>query len=385
MPKTEPLTTVLDTPGAVASGSIANAAKPARKRSVSAGRQAAGSRAEGSTPRAEGATLRFGMDATAQDPTLFSDFDFHALDEESFKEDAVREELVAPLLRRLGYRPTGDVRVERGKSLAHPFIRIGTRNHPVRLVPDYLLWKGTRCLLVLDAKRPTENIRTGPHVEQVYSYAMHPDVRCARFALCNGRELVMFDTSSAEPLFVLELKSAAKDWTRVLHYLGPDFLAHPARRSFLPDFGMHLVRLGAPVFELLPLRGNRPTILSRLAASRYTMGGASGFEGVNFAVSLDMSDEVLEQLLVAVRDDVEGFIRSALGRSPFSVALENLLGFDALVELGPVTKGEHDRFVPLIARELSNVVLHGALLGKSVPPPRHIPRLADFLGVTGAS
>jgi hypothetical protein len=38
---------------------------------------------------------------------LFADFDFALLDTREFKEDSVREELVVPILKNLGYRPSG--------------------------------------------------------------------------------------------------------------------------------------------------------------------------------------------------------------------------------------------------------------------------------------
>ena len=43
------------------------------------------------------------------DPTLFSDPDF--------KEDAVREVIIAPMLSKLGYHPTGNQTVVRSKAL----------------------------------------------------------------------------------------------------------------------------------------------------------------------------------------------------------------------------------------------------------------------------
>jgi hypothetical protein len=48
---------------------------------------------------------------------MFEDFDFSVLDDPSYKEDAVREDLVAPLLKALGYQPTGKQRMQRSQSL----------------------------------------------------------------------------------------------------------------------------------------------------------------------------------------------------------------------------------------------------------------------------
>ena len=114
--------------------------------------------------------------------------DFTVLDDPSFKEDAVREELIAPLLRRLGYLPTGRLRVVRSKPLTHPFVMIGSKKYPVKIVPDYTLMVDEEALLVLDAKAPSEPIIKSHHVEQAFSYAIHPEIRSSTYGLCNGRE-----------------------------------------------------------------------------------------------------------------------------------------------------------------------------------------------------
>ena len=53
--------------------------------------------------------------------------------------------------------------------------------------------------MILDAKRPSEEIVNSVHVEQAYSYAIHPEVRCKIYGLCNGRQLSLFHTERAEP------------------------------------------------------------------------------------------------------------------------------------------------------------------------------------------
>ena len=105
-------------------------------------------------------------------------FDFSCLDDATFREDAVREEVVAPLIRSLGYRHRGRYRVERSKSLKHPFNMLGTRKHSVRIIPDYTLMVGKKAVLVLDAKGPGEDVSKPEHMLQAHSYASHPEIRC---------------------------------------------------------------------------------------------------------------------------------------------------------------------------------------------------------------
>jgi Type I restriction enzyme R protein N terminus (HSDR_N) len=86
---------------------------------------------------------------------LFPDFDFRCLNSSDFKEDSVREELVLPILKELGY---SGQQIVRSKSLSHPFVKIGSKKRQINIVPDYLLKIEDTYAWVLDAKAPTENI-----------------------------------------------------------------------------------------------------------------------------------------------------------------------------------------------------------------------------------
>ena len=126
---------------------------------------------------------------------LFKDFDFELLDDPTFREDSVREELIVPLLSAFGYSPSPPNRIIRSQRLQHPYVFIGTVKKPISIVPDYLLQREGENAWVLDAKGPNETIDSGKNVEQAYSYAMHKDVRVPVYALCNGHQLVVFHVS----------------------------------------------------------------------------------------------------------------------------------------------------------------------------------------------
>jgi 16S rRNA G966 N2-methylase RsmD len=148
-------------------------------------------------------------------------FDFHLLDSPQFKEDSVREELILPILNALGYTVQGPNRIIRSKPLEHPFLTTGSRRRPITLIPDYLLTVGKNFTFVLDAKGPEEEIKTGDNVEQVYSYAVHPEIRVEQFALCNGREFILFDVRQKEPIFYFQLSEIEKHWQALRKYLEP--------------------------------------------------------------------------------------------------------------------------------------------------------------------
>ena len=149
---------------------------------------------------------------------LFQEFDFAQLDSPDFKEDSVREVLIVPILAQLGYAQT---QIVRSKSLIHPFLQIGSKKRPLTLIPDYLLQVENSYAWVLDAKAPTQNIHSGDHVAQVFSYSIHPEVRSKFFALCNGHAFALFRPDTAAPILYFELATIAEYWEELATYLSP--------------------------------------------------------------------------------------------------------------------------------------------------------------------
>ena len=153
---------------------------------------------------------------------LFENFDFSLLEDENFKEDSVREEIIIPIFAKLGFKASGSKKIVRSKKIAHPFITIGSTERPITIYPDYILELDNECLLVLDAKSPSENIRTGKNISQAYSYAIHPEVNCDRFALCNGYELVFFKINDSSPALVIEIPRISELWNDIVRFLSED-------------------------------------------------------------------------------------------------------------------------------------------------------------------
>lgn len=121
---------------------------------------------------------------------IFENFDFSVLENPEFKEDSVREELIVPLVKFLGYKASGSSRVVRSMPLQHMFVSIGSKKNRISIIPDYVFYDDNKPYWVLDAKAPWEDITKTNHVEQAYSYAIHPDIRAELFALCNGKVLI---------------------------------------------------------------------------------------------------------------------------------------------------------------------------------------------------
>jgi predicted type IV restriction endonuclease len=85
-------------------------------------------------------------------------FDFSLLEDPDFQEDSVREEIIVPILKSLGYGPGKPHRIIRGRKLLHPFVSIGSATKKILLVPDYLFEVNGRLAWMLEAKAPSERI-----------------------------------------------------------------------------------------------------------------------------------------------------------------------------------------------------------------------------------
>ena len=177
--------------------------------------------------------------------TVFGDFDFDLLKDPDFREDSVREEIVIRLLSALGYSPSPPHRIIRSRRLIHPFVYIGTKKHPVSIIPDYLLQKDGENAWILDAKSPSESITSGKNVEQAYSYAIHKEIRVPIYALCNGHSFVVYHVSQWPALIDFPLTEINKYWYQLIELLGTKASwPNGIRPGYRPDFGLAVLKTG---------------------------------------------------------------------------------------------------------------------------------------------
>ncbi len=151
---------------------------------------------------------------------LFGQLDFKNIaNDPDFKEDSVREIIILPIIKELGYTQENIVR---SKTLQHPFLKIGSKKRPVNLVPDYTLKVENNFAWVLDAKAPNQKIINDDNVEQVYSYASHPEIRSNYFALCNGLEFSVYRTADTDkPVLFFGLENIEANWEDLKLLLAP--------------------------------------------------------------------------------------------------------------------------------------------------------------------
>jgi len=317
---------------------------------------------------------------------MFAGITSKVFDDAEFKEDSVREVILVPLIARLGYAAVGEARVVRSKTLTHPFIRIGTSKHPVRIVPDYSFVYQSKILAILDAKAPTEDILADECVQQAYSYAIHPDVRCEVFALCNGRQLTVFSTGQREPLSVINFEEFESRWSEIESLLTVPFLLQPERRSFQPDFGTAISSMGFDTASRLLFPGVRFGIIAKLNEDFYTASASCPIGDTWHLASFDIPSRMISAVVAGLPSELSSILLQALQRAPFHAYADFLIEIDVALKLGVPTKGQHDTFIPLLVEEVLDSRLNteppqGAV--DDIPP--YVFRLGSLLIRPGES
>jgi hypothetical protein len=287
---------------------------------------------------------------------VFSDFDFSVLDSPAFKEDSVREEIVALIIRRLGYRPSGFFQVQRSKALVHPFVMIGSKRQAVNIIPDYTLYANDGAIAVVEAKGPQEPLLHSHHVEQAYSYAIHPEIRVNHYALCNGRELIVYKTDQWKPLLHIPVSEIDKRWAEVEEALHARFLANPELRGFAPDYGLAMLKGGFKREILQVFTSHHLQTVSRVTDDLYTVCTMTMPQDVEYFASLDLTADLCHEMLSRLPHEISEAIESALRRAPFQVELGGKVLLTCSGYLGEITQGQFEEFVPIVIAEIIDVV-----------------------------
>ncbi|WP_426993760.1 hypothetical protein [Methylomonas sp. CM2] len=170
---------------------------------------------------------------------------FEPIDFTNLNETDVREEIVAPLVRYLGYRSGTTNNVIREQSLRYPRAFLGRkipRNDPLlRGKADYILVAQNTTRWVIEAKAPDVDIDFNA-IEQAYTYANHPEIRAVYFSLSNGRRFVVYQTNKGpeqQPIFDVSYSELNTSLSQLMNLLGPDAILrdHP---NIEPDTGTPL-------------------------------------------------------------------------------------------------------------------------------------------------
>jgi hypothetical protein len=286
---------------------------------------------------------------------ILNGFDFNLLDDEDFREDSVREEIVLPILKGLGYSHSKPNKIIRSKRLLHPFVSIGSARKKIHLIPDYLMEVEDRYAWLLDAKAPKQEILQTKHVEQAYSYAVNSEIRVPYFSLCNGREFVLFHISEDTPVVHFDLRLISSYWENLLKLLGPmDVLNYDF--SYKKDFGLHLKRLGFNEFKSLIFPDVPIVFVARIAENLYTLGSGLKDGQESYVATFDFNSKVMEDLKGKIPDKAYDILTS-----PYRNAIENVSFVDEVYRINidcqvgdKLEENEKEIFLPFWVNRILN-------------------------------
>jgi hypothetical protein len=147
----------------------------------------------------------------------------------------------------------------------------------------------------LEAKAPYEDLLNTKHVEQAYSYAIHSEVRVPYFALCNGREFILYHISNPHPMLQFPVGALGNYWENLVAVLAPQRVLDVDLRV-KKDFGLHLKRLGFHEFGHLFFPDVPIRFIGQMDDNHYTFGSGIETEGETYVVSFDFNRSVMQQL-----------------------------------------------------------------------------------------
>jgi len=227
---------------------------------------------------------------------LYTDFNFSLLEDPRFKEESVREELIAPLIRDLGYSNSGHTQVIRNHGLKHPFVSIGSSRKNITVIPDYLMQVNEKPAWVLEAKSPTEEITDIKHIEQTYSYAIHPEIRVNYFSLCNGRHFALYNISRPKPLFYFSLRAIDLYRGMLKELLAPTNVFTYPDETLSKDLGLHIKRLGFSNSDTILIIGSSPLFIIKYDDNLFSYSAPIGDEKTAYLGTFDFDLNVAQQL-----------------------------------------------------------------------------------------
>lgn len=280
--------------------------------------------------------------------------DFKYLQSEDIKEDTVREEIIAPILKALGYSAFSENRIIRSRNLEHPYVQFGTTSKKVYIIPDYLLQVQNKNAFIIDAKSPRENILSGSNPEQAYSYAIHRDVKVSKYVLCNGIDFVIFDVNKLEPVLIMQVKDLEENWNSVYRILSPMAIENPHISDYKPDLGIRLLKWGIPEGITLHYVDAKILDVMKIDEEKYSFNLVISFEGECMA-TFDFEKRMFGAFMDQVPENKKRTVYMALTRQPFRYQTnkeEDSFGVSFYAEPSwKLEYGKDEMFMPFLVKD----------------------------------
>lgn len=257
-------------------------------------------------------------------------FDYDVLNNSDFKEDSVREEIIMPLIKALGYDYKGKYRIVRSKKLQHPFTMIGANKYKISIFPDYTLECDGKCVCIVEAKAPSESLDDEECIGQAYSYAVHREVGAKFYALCNGKEFRLYSTFLLKPVIVFQMNYVMSHFDRLNAIMGAENILNYSEKRIAKDLGIHLKMLSAGCVEQRFIFMDFPIYrIVLVEPDTYTVDSAIVIDEEKYCGSFDINYNTLLQLQNVLPIDALEKLKEPFEGEPICVEM-----IGAIIEVG---------------------------------------------------
>ena len=198
------------------------------------------------------------LDAAARDILART----QSLDVAGYTEADVREEIISPLLRVLGYDKQSYFSIDREK----PIQLLGRKKFL-----DYNLTLWSENFWLIEAKKPRGTGKTfrASDIGQAVGYAVHPAINAALVVLCDGRKIVVFDReqNQREPILTVEVANLLQEIDKLRAILSPWQIWFFEKRRIV----RHLDKVFDKEFNIRRVEEFKELIARRLDSKRGTV------------------------------------------------------------------------------------------------------------------
>lgn len=249
-------------------------------------------------------------------------FDYEVLNDPEFKEDSVREEIIMPLIKALGYNYAGKYKIVRSRKLRHPYTMIGTNKYKISIFPDYILECDGKCACIIEAKAPSESLDNEECVSQAYSYAVHREVAAKFYALCNGKEFRLYSTSLLMPVIVFRMNCLMSHFEQLNAIIGAENILTYSEKRIAKDLGIHLKMLSVGSveqrFTFMDFPISRITLVE---SDTYTVDATIVIDGEKYCGSFDFDYDTLLKLRTVLPAEALEKLKGPFEGTPIRVEL----------------------------------------------------------------
>ena len=289
---------------------------------------------------------------------MLEKFEKSVLDDPEYKEDAVREDIITPALKKLGYSASGTKKMVRSRNLSHPFVNIGSKRNKINIIPDYILEINGETKVIIDAKSPQTSLQQTKHAEQAYSYAIHPEIRASIYSLCNGKEWIIWDIDKFDPIAIITIEELINNFQKLKKFLSPDTVLHPEKRNFLRDFGLTILKSGFADDSEHHFIANQIGNIGKVGDNLYTANVQMLFDDDLLAISFDMNESIYLKLLSFFPKNTQLQITKALSQQPYSLSGFTPIWVTISGTLGVLQKGKSEDFIPIIVESIKPIAIN---------------------------